>query len=169
MLRHSFDCPGENVDSVDLAEDVGYDANESPQFLPAVTRSNTGRRCIVSKKILVVDDERHIRMLYREELQGDEYDVAATDGLTPIAEVLENEKPDLVVLDIKLEGNPLTGLDILQIIRASNATLPVILSTSYDSFQNDLKSIAADAYVVKSVDLSMLKAAIRQVLQKKSE
>jgi two-component SAPR family response regulator len=106
-------------------------------------------------------------MLYREELEGDEYAVALTDGLTPITEVLENEKPDLVILDIKLEGNPLTGLDILQIIRAANPHLPVILSTSYDSFQNDLKSIAADAYVVKSVDLSMLKDTIRQVSAKK--
>jgi DNA-binding response OmpR family regulator len=122
----------------------------------------------VSKKILVVDDELHIRMLYREELEGDGYAVALTDGLTPITEVLENEKPDLVILDIKLEGNPLTGLDILQTIRAANATLPVILSTSYDSFQNDLKSIAADAYVVKSVDLSMLKDAICRVSAKKS-
>jgi DNA-binding NtrC family response regulator len=121
----------------------------------------------VSKKILVVDDEIHIRMLYREELEGDEYTVALTDGFTPITEVLQKEKPDLVILDIKLEGNPLTGLDILQIIRAANPTLPVILSTSYDSFQNDLKSIAADAYVVKSVDLSMLKDAIRQVSAKK--
>jgi DNA-binding response OmpR family regulator len=121
----------------------------------------------VSKKILVVDDELHIRMLYREELEGDGYTVALTDGRTPIMEVLDNEKPDLVILDIKLEGNPLTGLDILQTIRAANATLPVILSTSYDSFQNDLKSIAADAYVVKSVDLSMLKDAIRQVSAKK--
>ncbi|MDR2604416.1 MAG: response regulator [Desulfovibrio sp.] len=122
---------------------------------------------MVSKKILVVDDELHIRMLYREELEGDGYTVALTDGRTPIMEVLDNEKPDLVILDIKLEGNPLTGLDILQTIRAANATLPVILSTSYDSFQNDLKSIAADAYVVKSVDLSMLKDAIRQVSAKK--
>ncbi|MDR2123468.1 MAG: response regulator [Desulfovibrio sp.] len=122
---------------------------------------------MVSKKILVVDDELHIRMLYREELEGDEYAVALTDGFTPITEVLENEKPDLVILDIKLEGNSLTGLDILQIIRAANPLLPVILSTSYDSFQNDLKSIAADAYVVKSVDLSMLKEAIRRVTEKK--
>jgi DNA-binding response OmpR family regulator len=121
----------------------------------------------VSKKILVVDDELHIRMLYREELEGDGFAVALTDGLTPIMEVLEKEKPDLVILDIKLEGNPLTGLDILQTIRAGNATLPVILSTSYDSFQHDLKSIAADAYVVKSVDLSILKDAIRQVSTKK--
>ncbi|MDR1947360.1 MAG: response regulator [Desulfovibrio sp.] len=122
----------------------------------------------MSKKILVVDDELHIRMLYQEELQGDEYDVALTDGLTPIMEVLKKERPDLVILDIKLEGNPLTGLDILQTIRAGDSSLPVILSTSYDSFQNDLKSIAADDYVVKSVDLAVLKNAISRVLATKS-
>ncbi|MDR3175424.1 MAG: response regulator [Desulfovibrio sp.] len=116
------------------------------------------------KKILVVDDELHIRLLYQEELEGGEYSVALTDGRTPIMEVIAKEKPDAVILDIKLEGNPLTGLDILQIIRAADSSLPVILSTSYDSFQYDLKSIAADAYVVKSVDLTMLKDTIKRVL-----
>ncbi|MDR1490722.1 MAG: response regulator [Desulfovibrio sp.] len=119
------------------------------------------------KKILVVDDELHIRLLYQEELEGGEYSVALTDGRTPIMEVIAKEKPDAVILDIKLEGNPLTGLDILQIIRAADSALPVILSTSYDSFQYDLKSIAADAYVVKSVDLTMLKDTIKRVFAEK--
>ncbi|MDR0826617.1 MAG: response regulator [Desulfovibrio sp.] len=120
------------------------------------------------KKILVVDDELHIRLLYQEELEGDEYSVALTDGRTPIMEVIAKEHPDLIILDIKLEGNPLTGLDILQIIRAANNSMPVILSTAYDSFQYDLKSIAADAYVVKSVDLTMLRDAIKEALNKKA-
>jgi DNA-binding NtrC family response regulator len=125
------------------------------------------RRFTMRKKILVVDDELHIRLLYQEELEGGEYSVALTDGRTPIMEVIAKEKPDAVILDIKLEGNPLTGLDILQIIRAADSALPVILSTSYDSFQYDLKSIAADAYVVKSVDLTMLKDTIKRVFAEK--
>jgi Response regulator receiver domain. len=46
----------------------------------------------------------------------------------------------------------LSGLDLLQTIRSRHSTLPIILSTAYDSFRIDLKSIAADAYVVKSYD-----------------
>lgn len=122
----------------------------------------------MNAKILVVDDEAHIRLLYQEELQAEGYVVAASDGRANIVEVITSERPDLVLLDIKLEGNPKTGLDILQTIRAENAKLPVILSTAYDSFQHDLKSIAADDYVVKSVDLTTLKNTIKKVLAKKN-
>ncbi len=131
------------------------------------TSLHVSRRLFMGKKILVVDDERHIRMLYQEELQLEGYTVATSDGLEPILTVIGREKPEVVILDIKLEGNPLTGLDLLQTIRAENTTLPVILSTAYDSFQHDLKSIAADAYNVKSVDLGMLKETIAKVLAKK--
>lgn len=115
-------------------------------------------------KILVVDDEPHIRMLYQEELQTEGYVVGTSDGQEPIMGAIEREKPDLVVLDIKLAD--VSGLDLLQTIRANNTSLPVVLSTAYDSFQHDLKSIAADAYCVKSVDLSILKDTVRQVLEK---
>lgn len=121
----------------------------------------------MKKKLLVVDDELHIRMLYQEELQMEGYTVALSDGREPIMDVIKRETPDLVILDIKLEGNPVTGLDLLQTIRATDTALPVILSTAYDSFQHDLKSIAADAYNVKSVDLTILKSTIKEVLAKK--
>ena len=123
----------------------------------------------MNKKLLVVDDELHIRMLYQEELQTEGYTVALSDGREPVMDIIAREKPDLVILDIKLEGNPKTGLDLLQIIRAADTKLPVILSTAYDSFQHDLKSIAADAYCVKSVDLTILKDTIKTVLAQKSK
>jgi len=121
-----------------------------------------------SKKVLVVDDEKHIRMLYKEELASEGYAVATSDGEESILAVLEREKPAIVVLDIKL-GSSRSGLDILQEIRGKDQTLPVILSTAYDSFQHDLKSIAADFYVVKSVDLTELKAKVAQALNKASK
>jgi DNA-binding response OmpR family regulator len=114
-------------------------------------------------KILVVDDEKHIRMLYQEELEGDGYEVATSDGEEPVVALMEREKPHVVILDIRL-GPDRSGLDLLQIIRSHDARVPVILSTAYDSFQHDLKSIAADYYVVKSVDLSELKGKVRQAL-----
>lgn len=116
-----------------------------------------------ANKILVVDDEKHIRMLYQEELEAEGYAVATSDGEEPILVVLDREEPDVVILDIKL-GPRKSGLDLLQEIRGRDTHVPVILSTAYDSFQHDLKSIAADHYVVKSVDLSELKDKVRQVL-----
>ncbi|MDO9083170.1 MAG: response regulator, partial [Humidesulfovibrio sp.] len=94
-------------------------------------------------KILVVDDEKHIRMLYQEELESEGYEVATTDGEEAIESVLARENPAVIILDIRL-GPGRSGLDLLQTIRSRDAKLPVILCTAYDSFQHDLKSIAAD-------------------------
>ncbi|GAB6126279.1 response regulator [Humidesulfovibrio idahonensis] len=118
-------------------------------------------------KILVVDDEKHIRMLYQEELEEAGYAVATSDGDEPILELLDREKPEVVILDIRL-GPDRSGLDLLQLIRGRDTQVPVILSTAYDSFQHDLKSIAADYYVVKSVDLGELKNKVRQALARKA-
>lgn len=115
-------------------------------------------------KILVVDDEKHIRLLYQEELEAEGYAVATSDGTEDILELLERETPNVVVLDIKLGPN-LSGLDLLQQIRSREQNLPVILCTAYDSFQHDLKSIAADYYVVKAVDLSELKSKVSAALK----
>jgi DNA-binding response OmpR family regulator len=46
--------------------------------------------------------------------------------------------------------------------------LPVILSTAYDTFKEDMKSIAADFYVVKSFDLTELKKKIQMALEARS-
>jgi DNA-binding NtrC family response regulator len=117
------------------------------------------------KKVLVVDDEKHIRMLYQEELESEGYEVATSNGEEDILEVVEREKPKVVILDIKLGANR-SGLDLLQEIRSKDQDLPVILSTAYDSFQHDLKSIAADYYVVKSVDLAELKSKVELAMKK---
>lgn len=120
------------------------------------------------KKILVVDDEKHIRMLYQEELEAEGYTLATSDGQEDILELIAKEKPQVVILDIKL-GTNRSGLDLLQEIRSKDQTLPVILSTAYDSFQHDLKSIAADYYVVKSVDLTELKQKVSMAMAKASK
>ena len=114
-------------------------------------------------RILVVDDEEHIRLLYSEELSEAGYDViTASDGYK-LAERIDKEKPDLVILDIKMVDY--NGLDLLQEIRNRFYNLPVILCTAYDTFKEDIKSIAANFYVIKSFDLSELKKKIAMALE----
>jgi two-component system response regulator (stage 0 sporulation protein F) len=114
-------------------------------------------------KILVVDDEEHIRLLYSEELIEAGYEViTAADG-HELTERIEKEKPDLVILDIKMIDY--NGLDLLQEIRNQFYDLPVILCTAYDTFKEDIKSIAADFYVIKSFDLTELKKKIAKALE----
>ena len=115
------------------------------------------------KKILIVDDEEVIRMLYGEELEEEGYRVVTAGSGHGLMEMIEREKPDLVILDIKMAEHD--GLDLLQEIRKRFYNIPVILCSAYSSFKGDLKSIAADYYVVKSADLSELKQKIKMALE----
>lgn len=118
-------------------------------------------------KILIVDDEEHIRYLYSEELSDEGYEVATADSGYKLLERIEDETPDLIVLDIKMADY--NGLDLLQDIRNRFYDLPVVLCTAYDTFKEDMKSIAADFYVVKSFDLTELKNKIGMALESRPE
>jgi two-component system response regulator (stage 0 sporulation protein F) len=114
-------------------------------------------------KILIVDDEEHIRFLYSEELAEAGYEVITADSGYKVLDRIDREKPDLVVLDIKMVDY--NGLDLLQDIRNKYYNLPVVLCTAYDTFKEDMKSIAADYYVIKSFDLTELKTKIAMALE----
>jgi len=117
----------------------------------------------IMAKILIVDDEEHIRYLYSEELSEAGYEVITADSGYRLLERIEKEKPDLVVLDIKMVD--CNGLDLLQDIRNKFYNLPVVLCTAYDTFKEDIKSISADFYVIKSFDLTELKNRIAMALE----
>jgi two-component system response regulator (stage 0 sporulation protein F) len=118
-------------------------------------------------KILVVDDEESIRELYTEELTNEGYEVIATGTCREVLALVASMQPSGVVLDIRMDD--CDGLDLLQEIRLAYPDLPIILNTAYDSYREDVKSIAADDYLVKSYDLSKLKASLALMLKEKQQ
>ncbi len=114
------------------------------------------------KKILLVDDEEGIQMLYREELEDDGYEVISAYTGEEGLQKFKDESPDLVVLDIQMPG--MNGIETLRQMKMNNPDLPVILSTAYSEYKQDLGAWASDEYVVKSSDISALKEAIRKHL-----
>ncbi|MFC1835085.1 response regulator [Thermodesulfobacteriota bacterium] len=114
-------------------------------------------------KILIVDDEEGIRMLYSMELEDEGYDVITLPDGKDLVEVVDREKPDCVILDIKMKE--FDGLELLQELRKKYYDLPVILNSAYSGFKVDIKSVAADYYVVKSSDLSELKEKLKIALE----
>jgi len=114
-------------------------------------------------KILIVDDDETIRMLYADELDEEGYDVFTIGDCTEIMAVIEEKRPDLIVMETRL--GKYNGLDLLQDIRNKKQQLPVILCTAYPSFKYDPKSVAADFYVVKSSSLKELKCRIKMVFR----
>jgi DNA-binding response OmpR family regulator len=113
-------------------------------------------------KILIVDDDAAIRMLYEDELTDEGYEVLTCGEGPRVMHLIEQNGPDLLLMDIRLDGS--SGLDILQGIRNRYTELPVILCTAYPAYKYDMKSVAADDYVVKSSDLKELKEKIGKIL-----
>jgi len=114
-------------------------------------------------KLLVVDDEEGIRILYSMELQDEGYEVVTLPDGQDLLKAVEKEKPDCIILDIKMREY--NGLDLLQQIRKRHYDMPVILNSAYSSFKVDIKAVAADYYVVKSSDLTELKEKLKVVLE----
>lgn len=114
-------------------------------------------------KILLIDDEEHICQLYREELGDAGHEIASVNSGVDLLKHIELHRPEAVVLDIRLVDYD--GLELLQEIRTRHHDLPVILCTAYDTYKNDPKAVAADYYVIKSFDLTPLKAEIQKALE----
>ena len=71
--------------------------------------------------------------------------------------------PDLVIMDVSMPG--MDGIDMMGRMLCRNHKLPIILNTAYASYKEDFRSWAADAYVVKSADLTELKQTVKHVLE----
>ncbi len=120
----------------------------------------------MKKKILVAEDDDVLRFLYEEELRAEGYEVVTANNGKEAIRKLEEEKPDLIVLDIVMPV--MDGIEALTPILRKEREIPIILHTSHAEYREDFKSWAADAYVMKSSDLSELKATIKKFLEKKS-
>ncbi len=116
----------------------------------------------VMKRILVIDDEENIRLLYTEELADEGYEVSVAASAQEALAKIEAERPDLITLDIRMPG--IDGIEFLRLLRERDRDLPVIIVTAYGEYKQDFSVWASDAYVVKSADLDELKAMVRKVL-----
>jgi CheY-like chemotaxis protein len=114
------------------------------------------------KTILVVEDEKHLRTLYSQELIAEGYQVVTAHDGKEALETVKNSLIDLAILDIKLQGD--NGLEVLRDVMEQNRGLKVIINTAYSSYRNDFTSWSADAYIVKSSDLEELKSKVRELV-----
>lgn len=115
-------------------------------------------------RLLVIDDEKGMCWALKKALEEEGYEVltalSGPEGLS----MLTREKFDLVILDIKMPG--MSGLEVLEEIRKTNPSLPVIIMTALSSLPVALEAMqkGADAYVTKPFQMSTLKQTIMKVL-----
>jgi len=118
----------------------------------------------MKKKILLVEDEESLRLLYEEDLKAEGYEVVTAGNGKEALRQLEGIKPDLIILDIVMPV--MDGMETLGQIMGKKRTIPIIIHTSYPGYREDFMSWAADAYVAKSSDLRELKDTVRDLLKK---
>jgi len=113
-------------------------------------------------KILIIDDQPYVRELLSEELTDEGHRVASAGDANSALKRLKASNPDLVVLDLYLEGA--NGFGVLHDIKKQHPGLPVVIFTAYDSYVDDPRLSQADGYAIKSPDLRPLKEKIANLL-----
>ena len=93
------------------------------------------------------------------------YDVDVVNDARSAIDRVEKDPPDLLILDIQMPG--MDGIEALSHILGKNNQLPVILNTAYSNYKDNFMTWSADAYVVKSSDLTELKTTIHDILQRR--
>lgn len=114
-------------------------------------------------RVLIVDDEAPARERLRAMVEGVGGQDVVGEGAsgTEALDLAQRLYPDVVLLDIRMPG--MDGLEALPRILGLKEGLPVILNTAYTQYQESFMSWAADAYVVKSSDLTELKEKVREL------
>ena len=119
------------------------------------------------QRVLVVDDDRAVTSLLKRGFSYEGFAVeTASSG--PEALVAARERPpDAVVLDVMMPE--MSGLEVLQRLRAADSTLPVVLLTAKDAPADQIQGLAqgADDYLVKPFHFDVLAAHVRAVLRRR--
>ena len=109
-------------------------------------------------KVLIIDDERNIRLALRDILEDEEYDVIeAGDGEKGLA-ALQSEGADIVMLDVKLPGRD--GMEILAEIKDRWPAVEVIMISGHSDIETAVQAIHAGAYDFLEKPLSLPKVSL---------
>jgi DNA-binding NtrC family response regulator len=116
-------------------------------------------------KILVIDDEPGIRDLLDTLLSRKGYDVVLAENGWKGLEVFRRERPDVLVLDLKMPG--MDGIMVLKQIRSVDPKLPVIILTGAGTPETEqrVRAMGVTEYVEKEFSLHLLGDALKRLLK----
>ena len=117
-------------------------------------------------KILVADDDASIRTLLTDLLKGEGYEVAeARSGTEVLAAVNKSEKPDLVLMDVRMPE--MTGMDVLKRMRDAKTGVGALVMTAYGTSNLAIQSIQLGAhdYITKPFDLDEVLHAVQRYFE----
>jgi DNA-binding NtrC family response regulator len=118
------------------------------------------------EKILVVDDEKHVRTLFERVLVKEGYQVECAASGSEAIDKLATNTFDLVVTDLKMDG--IDGLDLIKKGKKAKQDLPFVLISGYGTAQTAglAAKEGADVFLMKPIDITELKSAVKKALGK---
>jgi len=116
-------------------------------------------------KILVIDDTPALLEMVKEFLEAEGYAVKAAISGEAALQAMEGEKPDLVIMDIRMTG--MSGLEALSEIKKRDPQATVIMMTAYGTTQTAIEAMKRGAYdyVTKPFKNEEFKALIKKALE----
>ncbi len=122
----------------------------------------------LKRKILIIEDHKDMLLILKRSLEEHQFEVLGFENAEKGLEVLNRQKPDLVLLDLMLPG--MSGLEALKIIKDSNKEngyIPVIIISAKSATEEIINGLkhGADDYLTKPFNLEELEARIETVLR----
>ena len=114
--------------------------------------------------ILVVEDNNNQLLLYEQALSFEGYNIITAKDDSEAVKKLQEHAPALVVMDIIIPK--MDFFESMGRIINERKKIPIIINTAYSCYKNNFMSWGADAYIIKSSDLSELKNKIKELLGK---
>lgn len=132
---------------------------------PEVEKFEIERKLETGKTVLIVDDEEVVRDFFARTLT--EYRVLTAAGGEEALETVKKDKPDLVLLDIKMPG--IDGIETLRQIKQIDESIAVIMLSAHGTLETNLEAARLGAYssIAKPFDLNDMKSVIKSALVKK--
>jgi two-component system response regulator (stage 0 sporulation protein F) len=122
-------------------------------------------RALDDKKVLIVDDQNGIRMLLMEVFSGEGYRTFQASNGKLALEIVKNESPDLVLLDMKIPG--MDGLEILKRVKEINRDIKVIMMTAYGELDmiKEATELGALMHFTKPFDIDEMRMVVNMQLR----
>lgn len=124
----------------------------------------------MAKKLLIVDDEAHIRMLIEqtlEELEDDDVEFLTAENGEQALEIIQAENPQLVFLDVMMPK--MNGMEVCRRVKKELALTDVFIvlltAKGQELDRQKGQEVGADVYMTKPFDPEVILAKAREVLQ----
>ena len=115
-------------------------------------------------KILIVDDEPNVRLMYHSALESEKYELYEADSGPKALELCKQRKHDAAILDLRMPG--MNGLELLEKMHEQGVNTPVVIITAFADVPNAVNAMKLGAidFLKKPILPDQLRAIVKDIL-----